>query len=54
MSHNTKTEAQDGQSDVKSEYYLGEQFETYSRRDGYSQTPSRPASVVKTNDKAQK
>ena len=35
-------ESSDIHSDIKSEYYLGEQFETYSRRDGYSQTTSRP------------
>ena len=29
------------QPDIKDEYYLGEQFETYSRRDGFSVTTGR-------------
>ena len=51
MNADTKTENQDGQSDIKSEYYLGEQFETYSRHDGYSQTPSRPGTSKNTSIK---
>ena len=41
MDRSIKGEEINSQDDIKSEYYLGEQFETYSRRDGYSQIPSR-------------
>ena len=43
MDGSLKDEEINSQSNIKSEYYLGEQFETYSRQDGYSQTPSRSA-----------
>ena len=51
MNQDVKVEKQEDQSDIKSEYYLGEQFETYSRREGYSQTPSRPCTSKHTSVK---
>lgn len=43
LNQSVKNEEINSHDDIKSEYYLGEQFETYSRQDGYSQTPSRSA-----------